>query len=67
MVAHRIGTAVQQGSGKVAGTAETTHVVVSGLLLQRGEGCLRGLGGCGNLGELLRIHADFLLRRNRVG
>ena len=67
MVAHRIGTAVQQGSSKVAGTAKTTHILVGRFLLQCGEGRLRSLSGRGNLRELLRVHADFLLRLNRVG
>ena len=70
MVTHRPRTTVQQGSREVTSTTETaqrpTMRLLRVLIMVRTQNSLSSLSRSSNLGKLLSIRADLLLRHNRI-
>ena len=70
MVTHRPRTTVQQGSREVTSTTETaqrpTMRLLRVLIMVRTQNSLSSLSRGSNLGKLLSIRADLLLRHNRI-
>ena len=69
MVTHRPRTAMQQGSREVTSTTETAQRptrLLRVLIMVRTQKSLSSLSRGSNLGKLLSIRADLLLRHNRI-